>query len=233
MTSASNGTATNYGINALGQRVLKYGSGVGNGGTNEYVYDQSGNLLGEYGSTGTMIDETVWLPATPVAALSGGYGMATPVAVLTRSSGATVSSESADWLNTPHIVANSSKVDQWTWDHAAFGDNPPNNNPNGLGAFNYSLGFPGQFYDSETAHFYNGFRDYNALIGRYVESDPLGLWGGQASLYPYVGGNPLSYVDPTGLAIGGASLSLGDGYTGRLDTIPSDPPGFEIHVYNP
>lgn len=140
-----------------------------------------------------MIDETVWLPTTPVAVLAnhtffGTGGKATPVAVLTGSAGATVSSISADWLNAPHIVANSSKVNQWTWDHAAFGDNPPNNNPNGLGAFNYSLGFPGQFYDSQTALYHNGFRDYNPLTGRYVESDPLASAAGRRAFIRMLGG---------------------------------------------
>jgi RHS repeat-associated protein len=199
LASTGTSTTTNYGVNAPGQRVLKSGSGVGNGGTNEYVYDQFGNFLGEYGSTGTNIDETVWLPNTPVAALSGGYGMATPVAVLTGSTGTTVSSLSADWLGAPHIIQNSSKVSEWTWDHAAFGDGIPNNNPNGLGAFTYNLGFPGQHYDAETATYYNYFRDaYNQQTGRYFQADPLGLRGGQASLYPYVGGNPLTYIDPDG-----------------------------------
>jgi hypothetical protein len=71
------------------------------------------------GSTGTSIDETIWLPNTPVAALAnGGFGgSATPVAVLTGS-GATLSALSAalsaDWLNAPHIIQNSSRVSEWT-----------------------------------------------------------------------------------------------------------------------
>src|ERR1035438_9946521 len=56
---------TNYVYNALGQLIEK----SGNGGTTLLVYDEAGHLLGEYTSTGALVQETVWMGDIPVATL--------------------------------------------------------------------------------------------------------------------------------------------------------------------
>ena len=59
--------------------------------------------------------------------------------------------------------------------------------------------FPGQYADAETGFNYNYFRDYDPTTGRYIQSDPIGLDGGDESLYRYVFHNPLNSTDPSGL----------------------------------
>jgi RHS repeat-associated protein len=60
------------------------------------------------------------------------------------------------------------------------------------------LRFPGQYFDAETGLHYNYYRDFDPAIGRYVESDPIGLTGG-IDTYTYARSNPLNYSDRFGL----------------------------------
>lgn len=73
-------------------------------------------------------------------------------------------------------------------------------NPSGLGAFDLPLRFAGQRYDRETGLHYNYYRDYDPSIGRYGESDPIGLKGG-LNTYAYVLANPLTGTDSQGLDV--------------------------------
>jgi len=105
-------------------------------------------------------------------------------------------------LNTTRLIQDQAGNTVWRWDQGEpFGNDVPNNNPSGQGAFDFPLRFPGQYFDKETALHYNMFRDYDPSIGRYVESDPIGLDGG-LNVYAYVRSNPLFAVDPYGLAAG-------------------------------
>ncbi len=109
-----------------------------------------------------------------------------------------------DHLNTPRLIADSTGTTVWRWDQGEpFGNDIPNGDPSNTGnAFDFPLRFPGQYFDRETGLSFNVFRDYDPAIGRYVESDPIGLGGGLNS-YVYVGSNPLSLTDPFGLAESG------------------------------
>ena len=104
-----------------------------------------------------------------------------------------------DQLGTPRLITDSNNAKVWEWrNDDPFGNNPPNENPSGLGTFSFNPRLPGQYADKETGTNYNYFRDYDPETGRYRESDPIGLQGG-INTYGYVGGNPMSYSDPLGL----------------------------------
>ncbi|GAB4319013.1 MAG: hypothetical protein Kow0074_08560 [Candidatus Zixiibacteriota bacterium] len=60
-----------------------------------------------------------------------------------------------------------------------------------------SLRFPGHYYDAETGLHYNRWRYYDPALGRFIQSDPLGLIAG-TNLYAY-SSSPLTEVDLTGL----------------------------------
>jgi RHS repeat-associated protein len=185
LKTLQNGTVSETLIyNALGQMVQTSGGAAG---TVLYMYDESGHLLGEYSSTGALVEETVWLGDIPVATL--------------RPSGSSVAVYyvETDHLNTPRQVTRpSDNTQMWTWFSDPFGTTPANSNPAGAGTFMYNLRFPGQIYDSQAGLHQNYRRDYDPAIGRYVESDPIGLKGG-ANTYAYVNGNPFSFKDSYGL----------------------------------
>ncbi len=50
---------------------------------------------------------------------------------------------------------------------------------------------------AETGLFYNYYRTYDPQMGRYIESDPIGLTAG-VNTYAYVAGNSISYTDRFG-----------------------------------
>jgi RHS repeat-associated protein len=60
------------------------------------------------------------------------------------------------------------------------------------------LRFPGQINYGYAGIYYNYNRDYDSNMGRYLESDPIGLVAGN-NTYSYGFNNPLVYIDPYGL----------------------------------
>jgi RHS repeat-associated protein len=61
------------------------------------------------------------------------------------------------------------------------------------------LTFAGGLSDTDTKLIRFGAREYDPTVGRWTSKDPIGFNGGDTNLYAYVGGNPMSAVDPSGL----------------------------------
>ena len=188
LTQVSNGYR--YAINGLGQRVSKSGPG----GTTYFIYDEQGHLLGEYDATGAARQELAYLGDTPVASLRPAAGGDVDIYPIY-----------SDHLNTPRLITDAANRTVWEWPLDTFGAGAPNENPSGLGVFSFNLRFPGQYFDAETGLHYNYFRDYDPSVGRYVESDPIGLRGG-IDTYAMSAFAPLRWSDLFGLGWEGAGI---------------------------
>lgn len=206
LTQGSRSKVYTYRINALGQRVAK----LGPEGNTIYVYDQDGQLIGEYDEAGRAQKEYIWLPAR-----DGTGPTYRPVALIvyryegnrTAASDKTFYAIETDHLGSPRRVSDAQNQTRWRWNPAPYGDTQPNDNPENLGPFTLNLRFAGQYFDQETNLYYNHHRDYESTTGRYIQSDPIGLAGG-INTYAYVGGEPTKFTDPEGLYIPGVHNSL-------------------------
>ncbi|MCR9654168.1 RHS repeat-associated core domain-containing protein [Vibrio parahaemolyticus] len=168
-----NGETSIYHYNSAHQRVRKSAGGV----DVLYVYGLDGELLAEVDAgTGQTQREYVWLDGQLVAYLVDG----------------TVYHVHNDHLGTPQALTDETGATVWKASYSPFGKATVTTEQ-----IKFNLRFPGQYYDAETGLHYNWHRYYDPALGRYLQSDRLGLFDG-VDTYGYVHGNPLIRIDPTG-----------------------------------
>ncbi|TAL40201.1 MAG: hypothetical protein EPN97_00550 [Alphaproteobacteria bacterium] len=172
---------TRYLYNALGQRVSKERTGAGRDhvdshGHARYIYDGQGLLLAEE-TDGQATKNYVYIDGVPVAVMDGGQ----------------VHYIHTDQLATPQKMTDERQQIVWNRVSKPFGETFSI-----AGTASLNLRFPGQYHDAESGLDYNYFRTYSPALGRYTQSDPIGLMGG-INTYAYVGQNPVNWADPAGL----------------------------------
>ena len=163
-----------YTYNAYNQRVIK----LANSQTTIYHYDMDGNLIAETDGNGTTLKEYIYIHDRALAMVdtSGLYYYHN------------------GHISTPQLMTDQNQQVVWQADYNPFGEAVINTE-----LVKNNLRFSGQYYDKETNLHYNHNRYYSPKIGRYIQSDPIGLLGGR-NTYTYVNNKPTVLTDPLGLA---------------------------------
>jgi RHS repeat-associated protein len=100
----------------------------------------------------------------------------------------------ADRLGSIDVLVDGSGaiVDQRTYD--SFGNTLSQLDPN----VKFRFGYTGRESDPETGLYYYRARYFDANVGRFISTDPIGFEAGDANLYRYVGNRSTLATDPSG-----------------------------------
>lgn len=171
--SKSGGVIVTYSYDALGRRAQRTSSASG---TTKFVYDGSDVLRDLDGSGATIADYL------------NGPGVDNK---LRQTLSGAASYFLTDHLGTIRSLTDASGNVTSNLAYDTFG-----NPTSGSGPTNYT--FTGRETDIEAGLMYYRARWYTSQQGRFISEDPVGLMA-DINFYSYVGNNPLSFSDPSGL----------------------------------
>jgi RHS repeat-associated protein len=172
-----------FGYDALGNRISAARSGT----VTKYIIDPSGsmaNVIAETNSAGAI-----------TAYYIHGIGLIARIDALTNEARYYHYDRTG---NTVALTDSSGAVtDQYAYDLDPFAFNVTKSE-----STSNPFTFVGQFgvMDEGDNLFFMRARYYDAAEGKFLNEDPIGFEGGDLNLYAYVGGDPVSWMDPTGLS---------------------------------
>ena len=130
------------------------------------------------------------------------------------------------------LDADGDGIERYTYD--AFGQPTvtgwEGNNPRPYSWYGNRFMFTGREYFSGLGLYDYRNRFYHPILGRFLQSDPLGLGAGDANLFRYCGGDPVNRSDPSGLTTTNSIFQTLNGSEATTETIvvsAPDIPGYD------
>ena len=171
LASLSGGAVASFQYDALGRRIGKTVAGTATG----FLYDGINPVQELTGST-------------PKANLLTGLGVDE---IFSRTDASGARHLLTDALGSTLALTDGTGAVQTRYSYEPYGKTTVSGT-----ASSNSFEYTGRENDNTGLYFYRA-RYYNPGLQRFVSEDPIGLAGGP-NVYAYVGGNPVSRVDPTG-----------------------------------
>jgi RHS repeat-associated protein len=183
----------NYVIDGLNRRIGKgVTPGVGSAVNEGLLYDEQGRVVAELDGSNNVLSTFVYglKPNVPDYMVRGGVSYRII----------------SDWRGDVRLVVDTTKVgaaaivqrvDYDEWGIVTYLVDPEYA-PDGPALCFQPFGFAGGLWEPSTGVVRFGARDYDPLMRRWIQKDPIGFAGGQENVYVYVGDDPINGGDPAG-----------------------------------
>jgi RHS repeat-associated protein len=182
--SLPGGVVVTYELDGAGRRVGRSKSGAS---YRRYLLGEGNRVVAEYDEAGVIVSQFVYLTRSHVPDF--------------MMQGSNVYRFITDQLGSVRLVVNVNASSAATSvvqriDYDAWGNVIQDTN-SGFQPF----GFAGGLWDQDTKLVHFGAREYDPATGRWLQKDPISFRGGDTNLYAYAGGDPVNFVDPSGLDV--------------------------------